>query len=221
MIETHIHTNSLIIESVRYLGYFGDIVFAVSGALIAARHRMDIIGFMLLGAITGIGGGTVRDLILDRPVFWLQNPFELMLCLTAAISIFVLVSFRPQTSEDKALIWADALGLSAFTIQGSHIAIVSGAHEFSALFLGVLSAVGGGLMRDIICGVKPFMLSGEFYASAALLGTMRYLFMLLYLPLPEYVSTLLGFSAVLLLRAIGIQFGIRLGSPGEKWLRRS
>lgn len=138
-------------------------------------------------------------------------PFELILCVGTAIFIMALVRMRSKLNDSRMLIWADALGLSAFAIEGSHIAVISGANEVSALFLGVLSAVGGGLIRDIICGEKPFMLSGEFYASAALLGTALYLIMLLHFSIPEYISTLVGFSAIITLRALGITFGIRFG----------
>ena len=208
MLEEHIHSNSAIIESIRYLGYFGDVAFAATGALVAARKKMDIIGYMLLGAITGMGGGTVRDLILDRPVFWLTDSFELILCVGTAIVIMLVIKIQQNINESRMLLWADALGLSAFAVQGAHIAAISGASVFSALFIGVLSAVGGGLMRDIICGEKPFMLSGEIYALAALIGTALYLHLLLHTSLPEYVTTIIGFSVIIGLRAIGILFGV-------------
>jgi len=212
MLEEHIHSNSLIIESVRYLGYFGDVAFAATGALVAARKQMDIIGYMLLGAITGMGGGTVRDLILDRPVFWLTDSFELLLCVGTAIAIMLIIKTKQKFNEGRMLLWADAMGLSAFAIQGAHIAVIYGANVFSALFLGVLSAVGGGLMRDIISGERPFMLSGEIYALAALVGTALYLILLQNTVLPEYISTMIGFCVIIGLRALGIIFGIGFGS---------
>ena len=94
------------------LMYFGDAVFALSGALLAGRKRMDIIGFVLIGTITGIGGGTVRDLLLGRAVWWIQDPTELVLCVAVSLIAFFVI---PQSvARRKWMNWADALGLAAF-----------------------------------------------------------------------------------------------------------
>ena len=168
--QLHLLTEHLLKEGIVYFGLFGDIVFAISGALMAARHRMDLFGFILLGTLTGIGGGTMRDVALNKPVFWLISPFELLMCVGASIAVYVLRFFWRKCDQGHLLAWADALGLSAFSVLGAEIAITAGAHPVSAACLGVLSAVGGGLLRDIIAGERPYVLSGELYAVASLGG---------------------------------------------------
>lgn len=111
------------------LMYFGDVVFAISGALTAARHRMSILGFIMIGTITGIGGGTTRDLLLGRTVWWTQDPTELILCMSAAVATFFFIKI--DISKRKLVIWSDALGLSAFAIVGSAVAL-----ELEAPFVG-------------------------------------------------------------------------------------
>ena len=107
--------------SILAIMYFGDVVFAVSGALTAARHRMDVLGFVLIGTITGIGGGTTRDLLLGRTVWWTQNPSELILCVAAALATFFWIT--TDISRRRAMIWSDALGLAAFGVVGCYIAL--------------------------------------------------------------------------------------------------
>ena len=111
------------------LMYFGDVVFSISGALTAARHRMSILGFIMIGTITGIGGGTTRDLLLGRIVWWTQDPTELILCMSAAVATFFFIKI--DISKRKLVIWSDALGLSAFAIVGSAVAL-----ELEAPFVG-------------------------------------------------------------------------------------
>ena len=221
MPDLHQFIEQLITSSILSLGYFGDVVFAVSGALMAARHRMDLFGFVLLGTITGVGGGTTRDVILDRPVFWLSNPMELLLCVAAAIAVYFALFIYRELAEGRLLIWADALGLGAFCIHGTQIAIANGAHPASAVFIGVLSAVGGGLIRDVIAGERPFIVSGELYASAALGGAAVYLLLVQIAGLHQAPAALFGFLTILTLRSLSILYGVRLGTPGEGLITRS
>lgn len=195
-----------------YLIYLGDVVFAISGALAAGRHRMDIIGFILIGTITGIGGGTIRDLLLGRPVFWATNPFELILCLIASfITFFVIPN---SISRVKAMTWFDAIGLSAFAVAGCHIALTMNSPLIVAVFMGVMTATGGGIIRDLLCGTKPFVVSGEIYVTAALLGALNFA-LLSKTALPDPVPQIAGFFTVLLIRGAAVIFNIRMGPPGE------
>jgi len=192
--------------------YFGDVVFAISGALTAARYRMDLIGFVLIGTITGIGGGTTRDLLLGRTVWWTQNPTELILCVAAALVTFFFI--RSDMSRRKGLIWADALGLSAFAVVGCHVALGFGAPTMIAVFMGMLTATGGGVIRDILTQTRPIILCGELYATAALFGSLGYA-VLVQFALPHGVAEILAFVAAFSLRAAAIRFNIRMGPPGE------
>ena len=198
--------------SILMITYFGDVVFAISGALTAARYRMDILGFVLIGTITGIGGGTIRDLLLGRKVWWTQDPLELILCVVAALVTFFFV--RSDITRRKVMIWADALGLSVFAVVGCHVALEFGAPFFMAVFMGMVTGTGGGLIRDIITNTKPMILCGQVYATAALLGSLIYA-CLRYVGSPENLAELVACLAAFSLRASAIIFDIRTGPPGE------
>jgi len=199
--------------SILAIMYFGDVVFAISGALTAARHRMDLLGFVLIGIITGIGGGTTRDLLLGRTVWWTENPTELLLCSGAALLTFF--SVRRDISQRKGMIWSDALGLAAFGVVGCHIALQFGAPVVIAVFMGMITATGGGIIRDVLTNTKPMILSGQLYASVAIFGSLTYAVLLQYLGVPDVVAQWLAFTAAFALRAATIVFDIHMGPPGE------
>ena len=133
MIESSTLTLS---PSILAITYFGDVVFSVSGALTAARYRMDVLGFVLIGTVTGIGGGTTRDLLLGRTVWWTHDPFELLLCVAAALATFIFI--RHDISQRRRMIWSDALGLAAFGVVGCHVALEFGANPLIAVFMGMV-----------------------------------------------------------------------------------
>jgi len=198
--------------SILAIMYFGDVVFAVSGALTAARYRMDVLGFVLIGTITGIGGGTLRDLLLGRTVWWTQDPLELILCVAASLATFFFIT--SDTTRRKGMIWADALGLAAFGVVGCHVALEFGAPFVIAVFMGMVTATGGGFIRDVLTNTQPMILSGQLYATAALLGSLSYA-SLRYLGVPEIAAEPVAFLAAFSLRASAIIFNIRMGPPGE------
>ncbi len=204
--------NEPLSASILAIMYFGDVVFAVSGALTAARYRMDVLGFLLIGTITGIGGGTIRDLLLGRTIWWTQNPTELILCVVASLVTFFFIT--GDITRRKGMIWADALGLAAFGVVGCHVALEFGTPFVIAVFMGMVTATGGGLIRDVLTNTQPMILCGQPYATAALLGSLSYA-SLRYLGIPEIASELVGFLSAFSLRASAIVFDIRMGPPGE------
>ena len=194
------------------LMYFGDVVFAISGALTAARYRMDVLGFVLIGTITGIGGGTIRDLLLGRTVWWTQDPTELILCMVASLITFFFIT--SDITRRKGMVWADALGLSVFGVVGCHIALEFGAPPIIAVFMGMITATGGGLIRDVLTNTQPMILCGQPYATAALLGSLSYA-CLRYWAIPDIPAEIVACMAAFLLRASAIIFDIHMGPPGE------
>jgi uncharacterized membrane protein YeiH len=153
----------------RWLDLAGIAVFAASGALVASRKQMDAVGFVLIAAVTGFGGGTLRDVLLGRtPVFWLRDPA----LLAVASSVAVLVFFIAHRVENRfrALLWADAVGLALYAVLGAEIALIAGATPWAAVLLGVVTATFGGVVRDVICNEVPLLLRKEIYALAALAG---------------------------------------------------
>ncbi len=196
--------------------YVGDVVFAVSGALVALRLRMDVVGFVLMGTLTGIGGGTVRDLLLDRPVWWVHAPFELLLCAAAALATYAVAHLRPLDAamQQRAFVWADALGLATFAVVGCHIALDHGVPFVVAIGMGVVTATGGGVLRDVVANRQPMITQGEVYATAALAGATTYALLApveMAGPLREALAFLVGFT----LRGAAIVFHVRLGPPGR------
>ncbi len=204
--------NEPVSASILGIMYFGDVVFAISGALTAARYRMDVLGFVLIGTITGIGGGTTRDLLLGRTVWWTQDPLELILCVAASLLTFFFVT--SDITRRKGMIWADTLGLSVFGVVGCHVALEFGAPFIIAVFMGMVTATGGGVIRDVLTNTQPMIVSGQVYATAALLGSLSYGSMR-YVGVPEIPAELVASLAAFSLRASAIIFNIRMGPPGE------
>ena len=145
------------------LDWLGLAVFAVTGALVASRKQMDIVGFALLGTATGIGGGTLRDLILDVPVFWAAEPAYLATCL--AVSLLVFFTAHIPQSRYTLLLWFDAAGLALFAVAGAEKALGVGADPLVAVFLGVATATFGGILRDVIGGEPYIRLRRRIYVT--------------------------------------------------------
>lgn len=153
----------------------GVAVFALTGALVAARKRMDPFGFILLATVTGVGGGTLRDLLLDRRVFWIEAPSDVMLCTAVALAAWAIAYAKPGMLDGwgakSLLIWADAAGLALFAVVGAQKGLASGVPIPSAIAFGAMTATFGGIIRDIIAGDRPMVLwSRDFYVTAAAAG---------------------------------------------------
>lgn len=195
-----------------YIGLFGVVVFAISGALAANNLRMDPIGFLLLGTVTAIGGGTMRDAIIGRTVFWTIDSTQLSMALCASLLTYFFI--RKDISQQKWMVWSDALGLAAFTVQGTFIAIGEYVPMVVIVVMGTMTAVGGGVIRDILSGTRPMIFGGQLYASLAVLGSLIVL-ALNHLALPEPLTAAIGFLVVFVARGATLLFNIRMGPPGE------
>jgi uncharacterized membrane protein YeiH len=165
-----ISRDAMVFEAtVALLDWSGVIAFAISGALLASRKRMDIVGFVLLGTATGIGGGTLRDVLLGaKPVFWIDAPTYLIACVVVSGAVFFIAHL--PLSRHKLLLWFDALGLGTFSVVGAEKALLSGAGPAVAIAMGVITAIFGGIFRDLLAAESPVVLSREIYATAALAG---------------------------------------------------
>lgn len=151
------------------LDWLGVAVFAASGALVASRKQMDVVGFALLATATGIGGGTVRDVLLGiNPLFWVAQPAYVVACIVVGAVLFF--SAHAVGSRLKLLLWLDAAGLALFAVTGTERALGAGASPLIAVLMGVVTATFGGIIRDILGGESPAILSREIYATAALVA---------------------------------------------------
>ena len=193
---------------IELLDYFGVIVFAISGALAAARARMDVVGFALLGIVTGIGGGSLRDMLLGRlPVFWIEQPQYIVLCVV--VSIVTFFSVPMIASRLRLLLWADAVGLALFAVLGAQTALAAGAPLIIAALLGVVSATFGGIIRDIICRETPLVLLKEIYVTAALIGALLYV-SLIEFEIEGSVAMLVGCLATFAVRGLALVYHLSL-----------
>jgi uncharacterized membrane protein YeiH len=155
------------------LDWLGIVVFAMTGALTASRKDMDIVGFILLGTVTGIGGGTIRDIMLGTlPVFWVTAPSYLAVCIVVSCIMF-FVAHIPQ-SRYQLLLWFDAIGMAVFAVTGAERALLAEVAPIVAVAMGVITATFGGIIRDILGGEKPVVLGYEIYVTAALAGAMLF-----------------------------------------------
>jgi uncharacterized membrane protein YeiH len=190
------------------LDYLGVAVFAVTGALAAARSRHDVITFAAFAILTGIGGGTLRDLLIGVPVFWVHDSGYIYVCLAAAAAVWLLGE-RPWRSS--ALAWFDALGLAAYAVLGAAKALSAGVSPPVAVVMGALTATFGGIMRDLVAGQPSVLLKREIYITAAVLAAVVFV-AATSLGLAANLSAVAGFAAGFGLRAGAIAFGWTL--PG-------
>jgi uncharacterized membrane protein YeiH len=192
----------------QFLDWFGICVFALSGALVASRKNMDIVGFSLLGCATGIGGGTVRDVVLGlQPVFWVQKPAYLLTCVFVASAAFFAINFIQ--SRMRLLVWSDAVGLALFSVTGAEIALAKGVGPTIAIAMGVATATLGGIIRDLLGGEVPIILRREIYATAALLGAATFVLGQQF-GLAQDAALVIGFGAAFGLRAAAITLDLSL-----------
>ena len=150
------------------LDYFGITVFAVSGALVAAEKRLTMVTFIFFAVVTGVGGGTVRDLLIGAPVFWVHTNSTLVICILAALIVWLL-SHRRFTGQ--ALLWFDAAGLAAYATYGAEKALRFGVAPVPAFAMGVLTACVGGIIRDVLADEPSVLIRPELYVTAAALAS--------------------------------------------------
>lgn len=191
------------------LDLIGVAVFAVGGALAAGRRGLDLIGVVIAAGVTAVGGGTIRDLLLDRhPIFWLVDAWYLLVILGATVATILYV--RWARVPGIALDLADALGLALFTMTGTQIAEGAGMPAISSVLLGAITGAAGGVIRDVLLVQVPHILQrGSLYATAAIAGASLYLG-LIGLGVGQAVSSLVGMACVAVIRLVAISRGIKL-----------
>lgn len=189
-----------------WVDLIGVAVFAISGTLMAYKKHMDGFGVVVLASVTAIGGGTLRDMILDLPVFWVQDPSYFYAIIVAAFATIMWLRNK-STFPLRYLLFADAIGLAFFNVMGLQKALTYGASPLIAVALGTMTGVFGGLIRDVICREIPLVLKGELYATACLLGGATYM-----------LGKLFNFSPIIcLISGFVITLVFRLGAMKWHW----
>jgi len=191
-----------------WVGLSAVAVNALTGVLDSGRKQMDLIGALLVAVATALGGGTVRDLLLDRNVFWIADQTYLMAALgTGLISFFIIRSFN---IAPKWFLIPDAIGLALFTIIGTQIALQWHTPWLAASLLGVITGVLGGVLRDILCNDVPsIFLKGELYATAAWMGALS-LIGLQHIGLTPVNAAWVAMGIVLLIRLLAMRYKLTL-----------
>ncbi|MBW8816028.1 MAG: trimeric intracellular cation channel family protein [Caulobacterales bacterium] len=198
--------------SLSVLDYAAVAVFGASGALAAARRKHDIITFGFFAAVTGVGGGTLRDLLIGAQVFWVARPQYVAVCLAGALAIWI---FGWGRRGERMLIWLDAVGMAAYAVVGALKASSLGVPPFSAVVMGVLTSSFGGVIRDVLAHEPSILLRRELYITPALIGAAVFV-ALNAAHLPLFASGGAGFVAAFVVRAGAILFGWQMpGFPGR------
>jgi uncharacterized membrane protein YeiH len=204
----HLGWNSTMLQLIEFLGI---VTFALSGIVEARRKRMDLVGVYTIALITAFGGGTLRDLFIDRtPLFWVANQGYAILILAMSVLAFLFPGLTRV--PERAMLLPDALGLGLFSIAGTGFALDAGAPLFTAALLGTITGVFGGVLRDVIGNEIPFIFRNTYlYATAAFAGCWLYM-LLLAAGVEKGIAVLAGIVAVVVLRVAALRFGLRL--PG-------
>lgn len=188
------------------LGMMGLTLFAMSGALAAARQRLDIVAAGFFAVVTATGGGTVRDLLIGAPVFWMKDWVPIAICIVAAIVVWLVPLHRWPA---RALDWFDAAGLSAFAVYGAGKAVDIGVSPLPAVAMGVVTACLGGIVRDMVANVPSIMLRNELYVTAAIAAGSMFV-ALLHIGLAQGYSSLIATVMGFAIRGAGIHWKLAL-----------
>jgi uncharacterized membrane protein YeiH len=198
-------------QTLQILEIIGTVAFGASGLIAAARKKLDMVGVVLLVLVTAFGGGTLRDILLDRhPFFWMQNEIWIWLLAGLAILTQFLVKARNIELSAKAIDWPDAIGLGVFAASGTQIALDLGNSPLIASIMGVITAAFGGLIRDVLIAEIPGLVNDhQLYASLAFVGGL-FIWLLQYLNVDNTVAALIGAIAIIVFRILAIRLGWKL-----------
>jgi uncharacterized membrane protein YeiH len=199
---------------VHFFDVFAAVLFAASGALVASRKGLDVMGFMWLAVITGVGGGTVRDLVLGMPVFWVQNPMYVTACLLTAVVMHFLAPL--VESRHRTLLWLDAFGLAFVTVAGTVKARDAGATALVAIVMGVVTGSVGGIIRDTLGHMRSVILRHEIYVTASVLGACAYI-ALNSLGRTRFEAMTAAFFVTFIVRGLAIRYGWSLPVFRDRW----
>lgn len=192
--------------ALEWLDYFGIAVFAASGALLAAEKKQTLVTFFFFAVVTGVGGGTLRDLLIGAPVFWMHNNMTLLICIGAA----TIVWFAGKSwLAGNALLWFDALGLAAYSTFGAAKALSFGVAPVPAFAMGVMTACVGGIIRDVLAGEPSILMRPELYVTAAALSSGLFVILVL-AGVSIWPAAILAGTAGFVLRGAAIARGIAL-----------
>lgn len=193
----------------------GTVAFAVSGAMVGLSKKMDILGVSILGVVTAVGGGIIRDLVLgNTPPMTFRNPVYALVAIGVSVIIFFpgvrRFLFKNQKAYESSLLLMDSVGLGIFTVVGIETALVfdPSSSIFLLIFVGVITGTGGGILRDVLSGQTPFIFSKHFYASASIIGAI--ICIILWKFFGAVPAIYFGAAAVIILRLLAAKYHWKL-----------
>ena len=201
------------VSFITLMDIIGTIAFAISGAMVAIENEMDIFGVNILAVTTATGGGMIRDILIGRiPPMMFLDPFYVFISVVVANIVFVWMYLHKHMKKEYVRIYevilllCDTLGLAAFTVDGVNagLSTVHGDNVFLVVFVGVLTGVGGGLLRDVMANQLPYIFVKHIYACASLVGAL--FTALLWKPFGGTMAMVVGFTAVLVIRFLSVFF---------------
>ncbi|MXN66743.1 trimeric intracellular cation channel family protein [Stappia sp. GBMRC 2046] len=195
----------------QFFDFLGVAVFAMTGAIVASRLKLDVLAFVFFASFTGVGGGTLRDLLLGVPVFWVEDQTYLIVCVAVGVTIWFAAGWIEKLG--KPLRWADAVGISAYCVMGAAKTLSIGDVPVVAVMMGIATATFGGIIRDTIAGQPTAIAKSEIYLTAAFAGAAVYV-CLNAAGVPQWPAAIAGFATAMVLRGGAIQFGWQLPPYG-------
>ena len=203
---TLLETSDLI-DSLYWITILAVVVSSASGVLKAGSKQLDLFGVVIIAIATGLGGGSLRDMLLDRPVFWIEDQIFFIASITSAIAIFFIVRLL-KISPQHFLI-ADAAGLAAFGVAGTLVSLIAGTPALTASFMGVMTGTMGGMFRDVLCNEQPVVFSSSLYATVSWLGSLIFIG-LLHLNIDLTLSAISAGLIIFISRLFAIRYNIGL-----------
>jgi len=203
------------VDAFAALQLVGLVAFAISGAAVAVRAGMDWLGIIVLSTITSIGGGTIRDLLIGDGVAWVAEPWPVWVALAVSLVVIAVAHWSPRHEPDslRTVLVADAAGLAVFTVLGTTLALSAGVERDVAVMLGVVTGVGGGVVRDLLAGQRPLVLVGQVYALTAIAGSLLYVGLDAASIEPD-VARWSAVAVTFVLRLLAIRYDWTLPRPG-------
>ena len=183
------------------------VVSSASAVLKAGFKEFDLFGVVIIGVATGLGGGSLRDMLLDQDVFWIKNQVFFIVSLGSAFFVFLMA--RVVVIPAKLFLIPDAAGLATFGVAGTLLALMVGTPWLIASFMGVMTGTMGGIFRDILCNESPMVFSSPLYATVSWLGSLLFI-LLLYVNLSVSMAAIIAGSAIFISRLIALKYNINL-----------
>jgi uncharacterized membrane protein YeiH len=194
-----------------YVAMAGTVAFASSAVLSVAERKVDLFAAIVLGTITAVGGGTVRDIILDVPVFWANDVTYIWVSVAASVATFVAYRFFEKQFIRSLFLYVDAFAVAMFAVQASaKVWDLGFGLPVAPVILGVITAIGGGLIRDVLAQRQTLLMSRELYAVPVLIGCILYTLMLAYMPQHRLVGSVLCLVLIFGIRAAAIHWNLQV-----------